>query len=80
MRGVLGFALLVFGAWRIDHPPPRAVASEPLAVAAGVTITVAAAGGIRASVEVDQDESGDGTVYVWIQPDPGGASIVENYR
>lgn len=77
---VLGFALLVFGAWRIDHPAPRTVTIEPLAVAAGVTITGAAAGGVKASVEVDQEESGDGTVYVWIQPDPGGASIVENYR
>ncbi len=77
---VLGFALLVFGAWRIDHPTPRTVESEALAVAAGVTITEAAAGGVKASVEVDQDESGDGTVYVWVQPDPDGVSIVENYR
>jgi anti-sigma factor RsiW len=79
---VLGFALFVFGAWQIDHPGSRPAQSEPMAAAAGVTITEAASGGVKASVVVDQEESGEGTVYVWVQPDPepDRTTIVENFR
>lgn len=71
---------IAVGAWQVDHRAPAGPSEAPLAVAPGVTVTEAEISGVKASVAVDREEGGDGTVYLWLTPRPPDEGGVGDLR